>query len=225
MCGRYTLVKLNELLLRFPNILPPTGIAPRYNIAPTQPVLVIPNNHPDHFELFQWGLIPSWAKDPAIGNRMINARAETLAEKPSFRTALKRRRCLVPADGFYEWRKEPDGKTKTPMYIRMKSGEPFMFAGLWDVWHDDQGNSIPSCTFITGEPNELVKEIHDRMVVILPREHYEQWLDPKERPSEELAKLLRPYPAEEMEAYPVSRTVNNPANEVPQCIESVTAPS
>src|SRR5688500_11967104 len=211
MCGRYTLVKLNELLLRFPNILPPTGIAPRYNIAPTQPVLVIPNNHPDRFELFHWGLIPSWAKDTAIGNRMINARAETLAEKPSFRTALKRRRCLLPADGFYEWRKEPDGKTKTPIYIRLKSGEPFMFAGLWDEWHSPDGSVLPSCAVITTRPNELMASIHDRMPVILSKDELRQWLDPAEQEPERLTALLKPFPAERMEAFPVSRTVNNPA--------------
>src|SRR4051794_24183669 len=204
MCGRYTLINLASLTQAFPWItFPPADDLSRYNIAPTQPILAVANNRADRFEHFHWGLIPSWAKDPSIGNRMINARAETLDQKPAFRTALRRRRCLVPADGFYEWRKEPDGKTKTPMYIRMKGGEPFAFAGLWDVWHDPDGATIPSCTLITGEPNELVRKIHDRMVVILPREHYARWLDPQEQSSEQLMKLLKPYPAEEMEAYPV----------------------
>jgi putative SOS response-associated peptidase YedK len=137
---------------------------------------------------------------------MINARAETLSEKPAFRTALKRRRCLVPADGFYEWRKEPDGKTKTPMYVRRRDGEPFAFAGLWDVWHTPDGSVVPSCTVITTGPNELMAPIHDRMPVILPPAANEQ-------AAADMTSLLRPYPAEELEAYPVSRRVNSPRNE------------
>ena len=220
MCGRYTLINLAAVSQAFPWIIEPIPEQPaRYNIAPTQPVLVVANNRADRFEHFHWGLIPSWAKDPAIGNRMINARAETLAEKPAFRAAFRRRRCLVPADGFYEWRKEPDGKTRTPVYIRRKDGAPVTFAGLWEVWRGEDGGEIPSCTLVTGEPNEVVKPIHDRMVVILPRERHAQWLDPKEQPPESLAELLKPYPAGEMEAYEVSRTVNNPKNDTPACIE------
>ena len=140
---RYALFTLEDLLRHFPFVKSVPGEArPRYNIAPTQPVLTIPNNHADRLEMFHWGLIPSWAKDPSIGNRMINARAETLAEKPAFRTALRRRRCLVPADGFYEWRKEGDGKRKTPMYVRMKSGKPFAFAGLWETWRAPDGETV-----------------------------------------------------------------------------------
>jgi putative SOS response-associated peptidase YedK len=220
MCGRYSLTKLENLLRQFaflrfyPGPVPAPGPPdrPRYNIAPTQPVLVIANNHPDRLEHFRWGLIPSWAKDPSIGSRLINARAETLAEKPAFRTAFRRRRCLLPADGFYEWRVGP-GKTKTPTYIRLKGGELFAFAGLWDVWHGPDGSEVPSCTLITGEPNELVKPIHDRMPVILPKAHYEQWLDPNEQEPAALRDLLVPYPASEMEAYPVSSAVNNPKND------------
>src|SRR2546430_16800601 len=125
MCGRYTLSKLEQLLKKFPWIEFPPDMRPRYNIAPTQPILALAGEKPDRFDWYHWGLIPSWAKDPSIGSRMINARAETLAQKPAFRTALQKRRCIVPADGFYEWRKEPDGKTKTPMYVRLKSAEPF----------------------------------------------------------------------------------------------------
>jgi putative SOS response-associated peptidase YedK len=218
MCGRYTLIKLEQVLANFPAVLLPPGLVPRYNIAPTQPVLVLPNDHPKLFERVHWGLVPSWAKDPSIGSRMINARAETLDEKPVFRTALRRRRCLVPADGFYEWRKEPKGG-KTPMYIRMKTGEPFAFAGLWDEWHSPDGSVLRSCTVITTSPNDLMKPIHDRMPAILPREDYPRWLAKEEQPPEKMAELLGPYPAEEMEAYPVSRLVNRPANDVADCIK------
>lgn len=223
MCGRYTLINLAALTQAFPWIdEPPPEQPARYNIAPTQPILVVANNSADRFEHFHWGLIPSWAKDRAIGNRMINARAETLAEKPAFRTALRRRRCLVPADGFYEWKKDSGGKTKTPMRITMASGEVFAFAGLWDAWQAPDGSVVPSCTLITTEPNELMSDIHDRMPVILKRQDYDAWLDPAEREADELTALLKPYPASEMRAAPVSRTVNNPKNESPACIESTT---
>jgi putative SOS response-associated peptidase YedK len=224
MCGRYTLINLAALTQAFPWIeeLPPEQPG-RFNIAPTQPVLVVANNHADRFEHFHWGLIPSWAKDPAVGNRMINARAETLAEKPAFRTALRRRRCLVPADGFYEWRRDPGGgKAKTPMRITVKSGDVFAFAGLWDAWHGPDGGVVPSCTLITTTPNGLMAGIHDRMPVILKPQDYRRWLDPAERDPAEMTALLEPYPAADMQAVPVSRTVNNPRNESPACIESVS---
>src|SRR5687768_6935643 len=194
MCGRYTLINLAAMNQAFPWIIEPIPEQPaRYNIAPTQPILAVANNRADRFEHFHWGLIPSWAKDSAIGSRMINARAETLAEKPAFRTALRKRRCLVPADGFYEWRKEADGKTKTPMYIRLRDKKPFAFAGLWEVWRSPDGTSVPSCTLITTSANNLVEGIHDRMPVIIPPEAYERWLDPKERDAGELKDLLKPY--------------------------------
>ena len=220
MCGRYTLINLASLTNAFPwIIMPAPADLSRYNIAPTQPILAVANNHADRFEHFHWGLIPSWAKDPSIGNRMINARAETLEEKPAFRTALRRRRCLVPADGFYEWRKEADGKTKTPMYIRLRDKKPFAFAGLWEVWRSPDGTSVPSCTLITTSPNTLMEGIHDRMPVIIPPEAYQRWLDPKEKDPAELEDLLKPYPPEEMEAFPVSKTVNSPANETDECVK------
>jgi putative SOS response-associated peptidase YedK len=223
MCGRYTLINLAKFTQWFPWVtFPPPDEIPRYNIAPTQPILAIANNRADRFEHFHWGLIPSWAKDPSIGNRMINARVETLAEKPAFRTALRRRRCLVPADGFYEWKKDPRGKTKTPMHIRMKSGDVFAFAGLWETWHSPDGSVVPSCTLITTEPNELMTDIHDRMPVIVRREDYQRWLDPAEREPGELTDMLKPYPAGEMEARAVSRTVNNPKNDSAECIESMS---
>src|SRR5438128_1258637 len=162
MCGRYTLIRLADFIDVFPWIhLPDQAMTPRYNIAPSQPILAVPNDGRNRMEEFQWGLVPAWAKDPSIGNKMINARAESLATKPAFRTAFRRRRCIIPADGFYEWRKEADGKTKTPMYVRMKSRKPFAFAGLWDVWRPPDGSELPTCTIITGEPNELLKSIHD----------------------------------------------------------------
>lgn len=234
MCGRFTLTTdATKLAEAFAEFKPPAEeIAPRYNIAPSQAVAVVANNGQHQIEFFKWGLIPAWAKDPAIGNRMINARAETLAEKPSFKTAYKRRRCLILADGFYEWRKPPPspplkgrgqgeikGGGKTPMYVRLVSGEPFAFAGLWEVWQPPQEDKpILSCTIITTTPNELLAEIHDRMAVILPRQAYADWLDPAERSPDELSRLLKPYPASEMTIYPVSTLVNSPKNDSPECI-------
>ncbi|MCB0168708.1 MAG: SOS response-associated peptidase, partial [Anaerolineae bacterium] len=187
MCGRYSLKanaqKLAEAFVDYASV--PTDMPPRYNIAPSQPVAVIANNDRHQVEFFQWGLIPSWAKDPKIGNRMINARSETLAEKPSFRTAYRRRRCLVLADGFYEWRRNPD-KSKTPMYIQLEEQAPFAFAGLWEVWHSPQDDTILSCTILTTEPNDLMTTIHNRMPVILPRDAYAQWLDPNEQKPDQL---------------------------------------
>ena len=221
MCGRFTLfVDPKDLMEAFPGFAVPAEWTPRYNIAPSQPVAVVPNTGENKVEFFRWGLIPSWAKDPKIGNRMINARAETVAEKPSFRTAYRRRRCLVLADGFYEWRKEPGPTAKTPMYIRLKSGQPFAFAGLWETWRSPDDQTILSCTIITTTPNVLVEKIHRRMPVILEREAYDLWLDPREQRPDRLGMWLRPYPAAQMTAQPVSRLVNSPGNDLPACIES-----
>jgi putative SOS response-associated peptidase YedK len=192
------------------------GFQPRFNIAPTQPVAVIPNDGKNRLDFFVWGLIPSWAKDPSIGNRMINARAETLLEKPSFRNAFRRRRCLVLADGFYEWRKDAHGKT--PMYIRLEDGRPFGFAGLWEYWKSPDGSDVLSCTIITTQPNELMTPIHNRMPVILPEQAYPLWLESGEVDLNSLAGLLKPFTAGPMQAYPVSALVNNPKNDQPQLI-------
>jgi len=225
MCGRYTLIKLSDFLDVFPWIHAPSNVPEaRYNIAPSQPILAVTNDGSNQLTLLQWGLVPSWAKDPSIGNKMINARAETLPTKNAFRSALKRRRCIIPADGFYEWRREADGKTKTPIYIRMKSHKPFAFAGLWEVWRSDDGSELPTCTIITGAPNELLKSIHDRMPIILRPEAAKRWLEPRELPPEEMMPLLQPYPADEMEAKAVSRAVNNPRTDSAECIESITDP-
>lgn len=221
MCGRFSLTTNKQQLAEaFAGFEPPRELSPRYNIAPSQPVAVVANTGQNKVDFFVWGLIPAWAKDPGIGNRMINARAETLAEKPSFKAAYRRRRCLVLADGFYEWRKNPD-KSKTPMYIQLESKEPFAFAGLWERWNSPQGDEVLSCAIITTEPNEFMAKIHNRMPVILPRAAYEQWLDPAEQKPELLQPLLKPYPAEEMAAYAVSTVVNNPGNDTPACIEPV----
>lgn len=218
MCGRFFMtLEAEDLEAAFPDFKPPAEWRPRYNIAPTQPVPVVINDGQQRITFLQWGLVPAWAKDPAMGNRLINARAETLAEKPSFRAAYRQRRCLILADGFYEWRVEPGQRGKTPLAIRLRSGAPFAFAGLWEVWHPDD-TPLLTCTLITTEPNALLAPIHNRMPVILPRSAYAGWLDPAERAPHDLQSLLTPYPAEEMIAYPVSTRVNDPANEDPACI-------
>lgn len=222
MCGRFTLtVDADTIHDTFPWLDVPANLTPRYNIAPTQPVAVVPNNGKNHLDAFVWGLIPTWAKDPSIGNKLINARGETLAEKPSFRSAYKRRRCLILADGFYEWVKQPGQKAKTPHYIQLESKEPFAFAGLWEIWHAPDGTEVYSTTIITTEPNDLIARLHNRMPVILPPAAYEQWLDPAEQPADKLQPLIRPYPASEMMHYPVSTLVNSPFNDVPETIQPV----
>jgi len=224
MCGRFTLtVDPGQLQETFPWLSVPDEISPRFNVAPSQPVAVVANDGQNHLDFFVWGLIPSWAKDPRIGNRLINARAETLAEKPSFRAAFRRRRCLVLADGFYEWRHDPGQKSKTPQFIHLKSRRPFAFAGLWEIWHASDGSEIRSCTIITTHPNELIETIHNRMPVILSPEAYPLWLSTEEKDSGELTPLLLPYPADLMAAYPVSRLVNSPHNDSPEIILPVGA--
>lgn len=219
MCGRFTLtVDPGQLQESFPWVDIPDDLFPRFNIAPSQPVAVVPNDGENKLDFFNWGLIPFWAKDPKIGNRMINARSETVAEKPSFRGSFKYKRCLVLADGFYEWRKDPGTKTKTPMYIHMKDKKPFAFAGLWDTWHSKDGSEVRTCTIITTEPNNLLTEIHNRMPVILPPQSYTDWLHEGEHDQTLLSSFLQPYNSEEMEAYPVSRHVNSPQNDSPECI-------
>jgi putative SOS response-associated peptidase YedK len=220
MCGRFTLTSdLDRLTEHFAFRATNLSYTPRYNIAPSQPVLTLIDAQERRAGFLRWGLIPSWAKDPSIGDRMINARAETVAEKPSFRRALQKRRCLVLTDGFYEWRKE--GKQKTPLFIALKSHEPFAFAGLWETWKSSTGEVIHSCTIITTTPNALMESIHNRMPVILPRAAEEPWLDRTVEDPQSLLRLLTPYPTEEMVAYPVSQLVNSPRNDTPACIEPV----
>jgi putative SOS response-associated peptidase YedK len=212
---------MNILQESFPWLNIPEGLGPRYNIAPTQPVAVVPNDGKNKLDFFTWGLIPSWSKDPKIGSRMINARAETLAEKPSFRTAFRRRRCLILADGFYEWRQEGKGLPKTPMYIKLASSKPFAFAGLWESWNSKDGSNILSCTIITTRPNAMVEKIHNRMPVILPEDTFHPWLEPGEADTTRLSDLLIPYTKEEMVAYPVSRAVNSPQNDSPINVQPI----
>jgi len=214
MCGRFTLtVDTADLQAAFPEFSFPAEGGARFNVAPSQPVLVLPNDGQGKADYFVWGLIPSWAKDPSIGSRLINARAETLGEKPSFRGGYKYHRCLVFADGFYEWKAQAGAKNKVPHFIHLASGKPFAFAGLWDEWHSPDGSQVKSCTIITTEPNELMSTLHNRMPVILPESAYALWLDPAARRAEELQHLLRPYPAAEMSAYAVSTLVNSPGND------------
>ena len=221
MCGRFTLHhSADEIAERFVTERLP-DLEPRYNIAPTQPVTVVTQNGARHLAQYHWGLIPSWAKDRSIGHRMINARAETLAEKPAFRTALQRRRCLIPADGFYEWREadNPEEGGRTPMYIHRRDDALFAFAGLWDEWRDPQsGDPLRSCTIITGTPNPLIAPIHDRMPMILRPEDEARWLDTTLRETEPLLSLLAPYPADQIEVYPVSRRVNAPVVDEPSLV-------
>ncbi|MBI1743431.1 SOS response-associated peptidase [Candidatus Acetothermia bacterium] len=221
MCGRFTLKSDPEEIEETFGAKVPVNYAPHYNIAPTQDVLVLLGDGSPRIEAFRWGLIPSWAKDEKIGNKLINARAETIFEKPSFRSAVKSRRCLVIADGFYEWRQTELGKR--PMHIRLKSKEPFGFAGLWESWNSPEGKVIKTCTIVTTDPNELMKAIHNRMPVILSKELQEIWLDAKLKTQAELELVLQAYPAKEMEAYEVSRLVNSPTNDKPECVEPVGA--
>ena len=217
MCGRFTLrTDPEQLALRF-GCQFPADLAPRYNIAPTQAVAAVRAEAEGRrqFTLLRWGLIPSWAKEASIGNRLINARAESVATKPAFRAAFQRRRCLVLADGFYEWKKT--GRAKEPYYIRMPDEKPFAFAGLWDRWRDPQGGEpVESCTIITTAASPEVRQIHDRMPVILDEAGCAQWLDPREEGPERLQSLLRPWHALRIDA--VDRRVNNPRHEGPSCI-------
>lgn len=219
MCGRYALtIDPGDLKSAFPEFSFPEKGAPRYNIAPSQPILVLPNDGTNKADFFVWGLIPSWAKDPSIGNQMINARAETLSEKPAFRSAYKYHRCLIFSNGFFEWQAQPGKKSKVPHFIRLKSGVPFAFAGLWEHWQSSDGSDVRSATIITTEPNELMAKLHNRMPVILQPNTYAQWLDPAPQSPNRLQNLLVPFPTEEMEAYPVSTLVNSPGNDNAECI-------
>lgn len=235
MCGRYTLTRDNHLEMmleeagflfeEFNDIRMLWG-GVRYNIAPSQRVPILSNEQPPKPGTASWGLLPIWAKDRKAGYSMINARCETVATKPAFKSAFRKRRCLMPADGFYEWR--TDGKLKTPFRFTLKDEEPFAFAGLWEDWSDPAQKDSPSrevlrtCALITTTPNTVVQPVHDRMPVILPRDRMKRWLDP-ETPEDELRAMLVPYPAELMRAYEVSREVNKATSNGQQLIEPVPA--
>ena len=192
-------------------------LQPSYNVAPTQNVAVVLSNGAKRLVAMRWGLVPYWATDPTIGGRLINARAETLTTKAAFKDAFKRRRCLVVADGFYEWRKQ--GATKTPLFIHLQPQHSFGFAALYDTWNPPLGEKLVSCTIITTEPNDLVRPIHDRMPAILPKDAEDFWLDSAVEDPARLLDLLRPYPADGMAAYAVSTLVNSVKNDSPECIE------
>ncbi|MEO0456996.1 MAG: SOS response-associated peptidase [Cyanobacteria bacterium P01_A01_bin.114] len=222
MCGRYTQTQSGKAIAAAFGLSKEPQPQPRYNIAPSQPVSAIAQpGTTREYRIFQWGLVPSWSKDPSIGSRMINARAETAAEKPSFRAAFKRRRCLIVADGFYEWQKSGGsvGKQKQPYYIQLEDQSLFGFAGLWEQWESGDGSYLETCTILTTEPNDLMQTIHNRMPVILHPQDYDTWLDPDLQTGRSLQPLLRPYEAAAMQAYPVSTMVNSPRNETPACIE------
>lgn len=221
MCGRFTLTAEPDTLKEIFEIsdIDNSQLEPRYNIAPTQMVATVLYNYETEqreCQFLRWGLIPHWSKDSSGGAKMINARAETLAEKPSFRSAFKRRRCLVVADGFYEWKRLET--KKQPYYFQLKNKQPFAFAGLWEEWHSPENEKITSCTIVTTEANELLQPIHHRMPVIIQQSDYERWLDPQLQKTEPLQELLRSYEAENMSAHTVSIKVNNPKHSSPECI-------
>jgi putative SOS response-associated peptidase YedK len=219
MCGRYRLSRRKQLVEEyFDTASDEPEWNPRYNIAPTQPVPVIRQNPTDprrELSLMRWGLIPSWSKDMSGAAMMINARSETAATKPAFRDALASRRCLVPADGFYEWQRA--GKAKQPYCFEVNDGELFAFAGLWDRWKDPSGQWIKSCSILTTTPNAVTSSVHDRMPVILDRGDYDLWLDPGMTKVEAVSDLLKPYDARTMRSYPVSSRVNHVANDDAEC--------
>ena len=224
MCGRFTLTVSPEALqAAFPDFFIPGDVPPSYNIAPSQPIPVIPNDGKNSLDFYRWGLIPSWTKPDKLGKfNLINARSETAGEKPSFKNSLKRRRCLIIADGFYEWAKSASGKGKTPYYFTLKDQSPFAFAGLWEIWQSPDGDQIRSATILTTSPNQIVKPVHDRMPVILAPEDYPTWLDTQERQPEAFTAFFKPFPADLMQTYPVSTYVNSPKNNSPQCIQAAT---
>jgi putative SOS response-associated peptidase YedK len=221
MCARYVVERPEDLGEHLAHVLGVKlpSIAARHNVAPTQLVPVLPNVAPLRMQNFRWGLVPRWAKDLKIGQRTINARAETLAEKPSFRDALRRRRCLVLADGFFEWVDE--GGRKQPLLMRLKERKPFAFAGLWDEWRSPDGEIVPTFTIVTTAANELLKPIHDRMPAILAPESYARWITLDEMTPEQAAPLLAPFPASAMEFVRVSPIVNRPTVDTPECTRPI----
>ncbi|MFC1607773.1 SOS response-associated peptidase [Candidatus Latescibacterota bacterium] len=222
MCGRFALPTPAKSLAEHFSTNAFPEYEPRYNIAPSQMVPAVIHENAESgrsIRLFRWGLIPFWAKDTKIGYKLINARAETLSEKPSFKAAYTKRRCLIPTTGFYEWKK--DGKEKQPYYFHMRDNSLFGFAGLWERWKGEQGLTIDSCTIITTTPNDLVGTFHNRMPVILDPADYDSWLNMVNTDTESLQSLLIPFPADMMASYPVNMLVNSPKNEGPECIERI----
>ena len=223
MCGRYTLKSPPQSIAKQFQLFDVPDLRPRYNIAPSQDVLVVTagkDSSMRDWRFMRWGLIPSWAKDPKIGNRMINARSETAATKPAFRSAMKRRRCLIPADGLYEWRRVSPRK-RQPYHIRMKTGSLFAFAGLWERWQGPTGHQLESCTILTTQANDLLRSIHYRMPVIVPEPQYDRWMDTNHYEVDSIERFLRPLPSQLLAIEPVSTHVNNPANDSQQCVQPV----
>jgi putative SOS response-associated peptidase YedK len=217
MCGRFTLMlEAEELQDEFGLQQVPVDVFPRYNIAPSQPLLVVTDWSAKRAEWMKWGLVPSWAKDPSIGSKMINARSETVQEKPSFRNAFNRRRCLILADGFYEWQRSAGKGPSTPYYFYRSDRKPFAFAGLWEFWRSPEGEELRTCTILTSQANAVVAPVHERMPVILDRLEMETWLSPGT--TEGWMALLRPLPAEYLSAHTVSRLVNSPDHESPDLV-------
>ena len=220
MCGRFAFFSPHEAIAQLFGLYDAPEVEPHYNIAPTQFIPAVRSDEAArrHLSMLYWGLVPSWAKEKSIGARMINARAETLSEKPSFRSAFKRRRCLVLADGYYEWQARPEGKQ--PHFIRMRTGEPFAMAGLWESWREGEGNEpLESCAIVTTAASEAMKRIQDRMPVILPPAQYDFWLDRKNEDGAALSKLLVAFPGESMEAIEVGKRVNDARNDDPDLVK------
>jgi putative SOS response-associated peptidase YedK len=218
MCGRFSLVVPERFFSRIYVFKDLPEMQPDYNIPPGVDIWAVrtqANSHEPEAVRLKWGLVPFWAKDPKIGNRLINARSETVAEKPAFRAAFQKRRCIIPSDGFFEWKRQ--GKSRIPHYIHLKGHEPFAMAGLWESWSSPGGGTIESCTILTTSPNSLMERLHDRMPVILPQQAIEIWLD-ETASAKKLTELTYPYPSTQMEAYPVSSLVNNPLNNSPDCL-------
>jgi|HubBroStandDraft_3_1064219.scaffolds.fasta_scaffold04476_4 putative SOS response-associated peptidase YedK len=226
MCGRYTLSSPVEIVADLFGLAAAPELAPRFNVAPTQAAPVVrvetPGAQPT-LALLRWGLVPYWAKEAAIGNRLINARSESAAEKPAFKHSLRKQRCLVVADGFYEWKKE--GAQKQPYLIRRRDRLPFAFAGLWARWRSPEGPPLETFTILTTTPNDLLRPLHDRMPVIVERDAYATWLDPAVGDLDRLGSLLAPASSDGWEAVPVSRAVNSPAHDAPDCIEPLVGSS
>lgn len=221
MCARFTQSAPQHRIAELFDLDLSLDIGPRYNIAPTQNVLTVrmsPEGQREYANL-RWGLVPSWASDLAIGNKLLNARSETVGEKPSFRDAARKRRCLIAADGFYEWKTE--NKKKLPFHIHFPDRGPFAFAGIWEAWHDPQGKLVETCTILTTTANELLKPLHERMPVILSKANHPRWLDPGIKKVEELNDLFAPLPADALEMFPVTPQVNKWSFDEPSCVEPV----
>jgi putative SOS response-associated peptidase YedK len=224
MCGRFALYSDPSTLARRFGAEAPPELRPRYNVAPTQSIPIVREEAGKrHFALARWGFVPSWAKEINTGYSTINARAETVADKPMFRNAFRHRRCLIPADGFYEWQVISGSKTKQPWFIVSRDREPMAFAGLWERWRSPEGEELESCSIIVTNANELMRPIHERMPVILAPDDWDAWLEPDVKDAQALQSLLKPYPAEEMMAWPVSTKVNNPRSDAAEYVEPVEA--